>query len=217
MRKEMKICLPVYKIVYSLAFIVILCFIRGISYTEEIGAMEEQVALLAVVFCADTYLIEVQSGRSDILKLCGLKKRTFAVFRRLLIQMLYLLGISAIGYLLFHWQSPVILTKDYSGKELFVMFLAAAAGTILFWSLLSVIVSGLFRNIWAGIGSVLIFWLSLTSKAGNDLLGKWNVFSYANCAPKELGDWQWMCGKLVSLALAAVLAACLPIILKKKG
>ena len=41
MSKEIKIVLPVYKIMYSAAFFVILSLVRSITYTEEIGiAME---------------------------------------------------------------------------------------------------------------------------------------------------------------------------------
>ena len=35
--KEMKICLPLYKVLYSLAFVVILSLIRGVTHTYEVG------------------------------------------------------------------------------------------------------------------------------------------------------------------------------------
>lgn len=37
MKKEMKIILPVYKMVYAFAFVVILSLIRGVVFTNEIG------------------------------------------------------------------------------------------------------------------------------------------------------------------------------------
>lgn len=56
MKKEVKICMPYYKIAYSIAFVVILSAIQPVVYANEIGqAVERAVSLLAVVFCADTY------------------------------------------------------------------------------------------------------------------------------------------------------------------
>ena len=73
MKKEVKICMPYYKIAYSIAFVVILSAIQPVVYANEIGqAVERAVSLLAVVFCADTYLVEVQSKRSEVFCLYNL-------------------------------------------------------------------------------------------------------------------------------------------------
>lgn len=51
MKKEMKIILPVYKIVYAFAFVVILSLIRGVVFTNEIGlSIEGPFAILTAVF-----------------------------------------------------------------------------------------------------------------------------------------------------------------------
>lgn len=74
LKKEVKICMPYYKIAYSIAFVVILSAIQPVVYANEIGqAVERAVSLLAVVFCADTYLVEVQSKRSEVFCLYNLK------------------------------------------------------------------------------------------------------------------------------------------------
>ena len=65
MKKEVKICMPYYKIAYSIAFVVILSAIQTVLYANEIGQAEERaVSLHAVVICAETYLEEVQRKRS---------------------------------------------------------------------------------------------------------------------------------------------------------
>ena len=85
MKKEVKICMPYYKIAYSIAFVVILSAIQPVVYANEIGqAVERAVSLLAVVFCADTYLVEVQSKRSEVFCLYNLKKQAGVVYKRLL-------------------------------------------------------------------------------------------------------------------------------------
>ena len=50
LKKEVKICMPYYKIAYSIAFVVILSAIQPVVYANEIGqAVERAVSLLAVV------------------------------------------------------------------------------------------------------------------------------------------------------------------------
>lgn len=74
--KEMKICLPVYKIIYSICFIVFLSLVRGISSIAEIGiTMDAYIAVLAIVFCADTYWMEHSGKRWEVFCLYSVKKK----------------------------------------------------------------------------------------------------------------------------------------------
>ena len=108
--------MPYYKIAYSIAFVVILSAIQPVVYANEIGqAVERAVSLLAVVFCADTYLVEVQSKRSEVFCLYNLKKQAGVVYKRLFVQVAYLIGISLLAYGLFYWQKPVNLTEELDG------------------------------------------------------------------------------------------------------
>ena len=132
MKKEVKICMPYYKIAYSIAFVVILSAIQPVVYANEIGqAVERAVSLLAVVFCADTYLVEVQSKRSEVFCLYNLKKQAGVVYKRLFVQVAYLIGISLLAYGLFYWQKPVNLTEELDGV-LVGIYCIAIPGTVLF-------------------------------------------------------------------------------------
>ena len=44
--KEIKICLPFYKIAYSVFFVAVLSVVRGVSLTDEIGIALECVLCL---------------------------------------------------------------------------------------------------------------------------------------------------------------------------
>ena len=69
MKTELKNCLSLYKIFYSCAFILILCAIHPIIYYEEIGsAIQSPIAILTIIFCSDTYLMEVKSKRADVFR-----------------------------------------------------------------------------------------------------------------------------------------------------
>lgn len=213
---EWKICLPPWKLVYSLLFMALLSLVRAVVYVEEIGpAIEEPMALLAAVFCADTYLMEVQSGRAEIFALYSRKKKTAVLFRRLAVQNLYLLALFLAGYWLFFWQRPFFLTRDCTAAQLYGMYASAAVITIPFWSILSVSVSILFWNMWAGIGAVFLLWLSLVSKGAEELLGEWGLFSYASRSLGRPSDLSWLWGKGLTLLLAFVAAALILWILKK--
>ena len=92
MKKEMKIVLPFYKIAYAVSFVVILSLIRGVVFTNEIGlSIEAPFAILTAVFCADTYVQEITSKRSEIHRLYPIRKRICSIMQRIMIQEFFLL------------------------------------------------------------------------------------------------------------------------------
>lgn len=217
MKKELKICLPLYKIIYSFAFILILSLIRGIVYIEEIGiAMEKPIALLSIIMCADVYLAEVYNKRREVFKLYSLKRQSIAIYRRFLILTLYLLFLSTIGYGLFYSQKPVELGTN-SSLTIWIMFMISMICTILFWSMLSITISNFFRSVWIGIGCSLLLWLELGSESSNRILGSWNIFSYTFRNIEAINDWSWLNGKGISILLAVLMIVIVPTILRKRG
>ena len=113
MKQDLKISLPVYKIGYSLAFIVILSCVHSVVYVNEIGpAIDGKMAVLTLVFCADTYLIEKQCRRREVFRLYSIKNQYHAILRRIMAQIGYLTAISILTYGMFYWQRPVILEWD---------------------------------------------------------------------------------------------------------
>lgn len=217
MKKELVICLPIYKIIYSLAFVLILSLIRGIAYADEIGgAMEPAIALLTIIFCSDTYMTEIQSRRGEVFHLYDKKRKTKAILRRLAVQFIYLMIASILGYVCYLIQKPSLFMGT-SHIFIFGMFLAAIVVTIAFWGIVSMTICNLWRNVWAGIGSTLIIWLMLNSQIGDRLFGKWNIFSYTFCSFEQLSSFSWLCGKAVSIIIAIALVGMIPTILKKRG
>ena len=195
--------MPYYKIAYSIAFVVILSAIQPVVYANEIGgAVERAVSLLAVVFCADTYLVEVQSKRSEVFCLYNLKKQAGVVYKRLFVQVAYLIGISLLAYGLFYWQKPVNLTEELDGGALFGI---------------SVTVSNLVRNRWIGMGVVLLFWFFSISGKATQFLKNWGPFSYGTCDFGKLTEWRWLGGKVLCVVFAGMMLAFVPKILKKRG
>ena len=102
MASEIKISLPLYKVFYAVFFVVVLSIIRGVTYINEIGiALEPPMAMLAAVFCADTYTQEITSNRSEIQRLYPMVKRVRSILERLAVQGIFLLLLAAVGYGLF--------------------------------------------------------------------------------------------------------------------
>lgn len=82
--------IPFQKQAYAVFFVIILSLLRGMTYSEEIGiALEAPMAVLALTFCADTYTQEITSRRSEIWRLCPMKKRMHSIYRRSGIQELF--------------------------------------------------------------------------------------------------------------------------------
>lgn len=185
---EIKISLPLYKIAYAVFFVGMLSLVRGVTFSNEIGvALETPMAILAAVFCADTYTQEIASGRAQIQRLCPMKKRMASVYRRIAIQELFLSGTAVLGYgLFFLLQAPRTAAMEI--RQFFVCF-AAIAVTIGFWGMLANWLSILFRNMWVGIGICLIVWLVANSSIGDACFGAFNLFSYSFRKIENSGDF----------------------------
>ena len=221
--REMKISLTVQKQAYAIFFVVILSLVRGVTDSDEVGiALEAPMAALALTFCADTYTQEIISRRSEIWRLCPMKRRVCAIYRRMAIQEVFLLFVAAAGYgLFFLFQNP---RTDRMGTEgpageigRFLIYVAAVAVTLGFWGLLSNLLSCLFRNMWAGIGACLILWLTTNSAMGDRILGAWNLFSYTFRELGDSSDFSWLCGKMVCICMGITAMTVMPEIIEKRG
>ena len=218
MKTELKNCLSLYKIFYSCAFILILCAIHPIVYYEEIGsAIQSPIAFLTIIFCSDTYLMEVKSKRADVFHLYDQKKQLKVISQRVCVQILYLLILSCVGYVLFFWQKPGSVNEGVSGTEIFLLFFIALFGTIWLWSICSVILCTLLGNMWAGIGCLFGIVIGLISKEGSSFFGNLGLFSFSSCEPNQLMSESWIYGTLVSFIVGLFLFAVLPMALKKRG
>lgn len=219
MKKEMKIVLPFYKIAYALSFVVILSLIRGVVFTNEIGlSIEAPFAILTAVFCADTYVQEIISKRSEVHRLYRIKKRIYSIIQRLMIQEIFLLLLSVLGYgLFFVFQKPITYPETESELLQFLAYFLAIVVTIFFWGILVNTLSMLFRNMWMGIGSCLLIWIATNSTGGDKLFGAWNLFSYAFRDIENTADITWLYGKGLCICIGLILLLALPKIVRKRG
>lgn len=221
--REIKIALPFQKQFFAVFFAVILCIVRGVAYSNEIGiALEAPMALLAFVFCADAYAQEIAGKRSEIWRLCPMKKRMRSIYRRIVIQEMFLLAVAASSYgLFFLFQNPIITGIGQSGLEneicRFFVYFASIAVTLGFWGLLSNLFSCLFRNTWAGIGGCMVLWLITNSSIGDRVFKAWNLFSYTFRGSENSSDFSWICGKAVCICIGILAVAALPEIIRKRG
>lgn len=220
---EMKISLTFQKQAYAVFFVIILSLVRGITYSDEIGiALEAPMAILAFTFCADTYTQEIVSRRSEIWRLCPGKKRIYFIYRRIVIQGIFLLTVAVVSYgLFFLFQDPITYGIRQNGSESeicqFFVYLAAVAVTIGFWGILSNLISCLFRNMWVGIGGCMVPWLITNSIFGNRIFGAWNLFSYSFRNLEDSNDFSWIYGKVVCICIGIAALAALPEIIRRRG
>lgn len=219
MKKEIKIILPLYKMAYAIAFIIILGLIRRVEYTHEVGAaIEAPFAILAAVFCADTYVQEITSKRSEVYRLYPIKMRVCSIRNRMIIQEAFLIILAVIGYgLFFIFQNPDIHPTTKSEFIQFFIYFFAITVTVFFWGILVNTLSMLFRNMWMGIGSCLLMWVATNSTGGDELLGAWNLFSYSFRDIENTADITWLYGKGLCICIGLILLVVLPKIVRKRG
>lgn len=205
MRKNFKICIPAYKMVFAALFFAFLALVRGITHVYEIGiAMDANVGLFAAIFCSDTYEIEYREKRWEIFRLLPSENRRKTIRQRLYLQIGFLSVLSAAGYWLFYWQSPQTAYGE-APALLYGMYLIAVITSIIFWGALSMSLVNLFRNLWAGIGVSVVIWLCVNSTWGSELLGNFSVFSFVFRLDEEGGTWDWLMGKGIALLIAIFL------------
>lgn len=145
----------------------ILSLVRGVTHTCEVGiACEAPMGFLSSVFCADTYVQEITSRRSEVWRLYPMKRKMMCVARRIGIQQCWLLLLRAARYgMFFLFQAPFPLYSPGMGGEselhLFLVYLAVIVVTLNFWGILGNTAACLTRSKWAGIGVCLVLWLTV--------------------------------------------------------
>ena len=155
MRYELKITLPIYKIVYSIAFMVIIVLVSPInSFSGIITAVEPNVALLAGVFMADNYYKEYVGERVAVFYRYPIRKKYISMLVRTLLSWLYLLILVAVFYWGFvWWYRPSNFSQI----------------TIFFAGVFSFTITNVIQKIGIGIGVTFFLWLFLTSTMANVL------------------------------------------------
>lgn len=203
----------------SRVVVVILSVIRAVVFTYEIGlSIEPPFAILTAVFCADTYVQEITSNRSEVQRLYQIKKRIYSIIQRLMIQGTFLLLLAVLGYgLFFAFQKPITHPVTESEILQFITCFGAIVVTIFFWGILANTLSMLFRNMWMGIGSSLLIWVATNSTGGDKLFGAWNLFSYSFRDIENTADITWLYGKGLCICIGLILLLALPKIVRKRG
>lgn len=215
MKKEWNICMASYKLAYSVLFLFLFALFRGVMLTSEIGpALLPGVAVLASIFCAETSVMDRHGQRWEIICLKPEKNRIRMIYRRWILQAAYLYGIALAAYFAFYWQKPYRMTERTFASE-YGGYAAALAGTVLFWSLISIVVSNLAKNQWAGIGASVLLWITTNSTTGEKLFGRYNLFAYSFCDSMGAKWNEWVYGTLIQILLAIVFLILISIIEKR--
>lgn len=167
---DLKISLPLYKILYALIFMVAIVIVRGVSSAGEIiVAIEPNIALLASVFMADNYYKEYTNGHIQVFYGYPLKKKCVAELKRFFINWLYLLILASMTYCGF-----VLIYRpiNFSSTPYYLMIintLIASGISMFFMGMLSFTITNHTQNIGIGIGSAVLIWGILNSTIATKL------------------------------------------------
>ena len=119
------------------------------------------------------------------------------------------------GYWIFYWQKPYIENIENTFL-LYGEFLIAITVSIIFFGMITMILSNIIGNIFAGISISTFIWLYIISKKGQDLLGKWNILSFCSRKDQDIHNYDWMAGVVLGLILIILMLLILPKTLKFK-
>lgn len=155
MRYELKITLPIYKIVYSIAFMVIIVLVSPInSFSGIITAVEPNVALLAGVFMADNYYKEYVGERVAVFYRYPIRKKYISMLVRTLLSWLYLLILVAVFYWGFVWWYRPSNFSQIPIWKMYADTLAACAASMFFAGVFSFTITNVIQKIGIGIGVI---------------------------------------------------------------
>lgn len=170
MKYDIKISLPLYKVLYGLAFVIIIVFVRGISSASEIvAAIEPNMALLAGVFMADNYYTEYSDNRIQVFYRYPLKKKYISVVRRCLVNWVYLLLLVIMAYGGFIYVYRPMNFTSIPPVTLFIGTILVSGVSILFMGSLAFTITNFTQSIGAGISITVLIWGCLSSKVGTFL------------------------------------------------
>ena len=200
--KEIKISLPLYKILCAFFFVLILAIVRGVTDVNEIGpTIDTYIAILALVLCADTCYQEVPGGGWEILAIKPKMQQRKTILRRFAVQYLFIICVAAAGYGLFYIiQQPYIREK---GFYYFAAAMGASAASVVLFGAVSALLSKMTGSLWGAIGASAALWFFLISSWAEKLPPFFQRFAFGSRNMEE-GELWWITGKVTALILGGV-------------
>lgn len=164
MKYDLKISLPLHKVLYAFVFMVIIVIVRQISSRSEIiAAMEPNIALLSAIFMADNYYKEFINEGIQVFYRYPAKFKYLSLIRRSFFSWCYLMLLSIITYWGFIYVYHPINYIPLSEISMFVDTLIACAVSSLFMGMLSFTITNFTQNLGIGIGITILAWGCLNS------------------------------------------------------
>lgn len=178
MKYNLKISLPVYKIIYSIAFMFVMALIRPtVTPSEILMVIEPNICFLAIVFIADIFYCEFKENRINVFYLFSDKQKYKTILQRFIVDFIYLILL----VLLFYWFYVLLQNTDLFSSETILIYgyiFLSCFMTVFFFSVFSLTLTNIFQNMWAGIGITLTIWFVFNTKIKEYLPLNLNIFAY---------------------------------------
>ena len=181
MKYNFKISLPFYKILYSIAFMLLFALIRPTTTISEIlVVIEPNISLLAIIFTSDVFYCEIRENRIDVFYMFPEPHKYKTIMQRFLIDIIYLMLL----VIIFFWVCVAFqrLHNDYLLTDgllpIYGYTILSCFMTMLFFAALSCTLVNYFQNLWLGIGICASVWLIFSTTVKEYLPVCLNIFLY---------------------------------------
>lgn len=181
MKYNFKISLPLYKMLYSIAFMLLFALIRPTTTISEIlVVIEPNVCLLAIIFISDVFYCEIRENRIDVFYMFPEQHKYKTIMQRFLIDIMYLILLVVV----FFW--VYVAFQRLHNNSLLLDGILSIYGytilscfmTMLFFAAMSCTLVNYFQNLWIGIGISASVWLIFSTTAKEYLPVLFNIFLY---------------------------------------
>lgn len=201
MRYNLKISLPLYKILYSIAYMFLFVLLRPtVTVNEIMVVIEPNICFLALIFVSDIYYCEFRDCRIDVFYMLPNGQKYKTILQRFAVDIGYLMLL----VMIFFWIYVIFQKNNYISGDVLPVYSSTIFScfmTILFFSALSyTLVNGL-QNLWLGLGISATIWLLFNTKFKEYIPMCLNIFAYKN----EVGVYPYYVSRVLYTVIAIFL------------
>lgn len=205
MKQKVKVAMPSYFVILSVFFCICIILIQKADTWNSIGViLDSNFALLSVIIFSNTFYIERQLHTLDVYSLAPSRKVQADILNRVTIKTAFLFILLILVFFAYLIRKPYIF-MDESKVTIFLDAVFAGWSSILFWGALSLLLVNLLSNLWIGICTSVLLWITMTSTIARKLPVFLDFFRYGNLDIKGIQLPNWQLGKIVCLIVGIVL------------
>lgn len=205
MRTSIKLSLPIYMILISVVYVLVLVFINQEFIVQNIGCdLDVKFSLLTIFIFSNTIYLEKMLNNKETFYLLSdkCKQREFRI--RFFVKYAFMIILFILAYTLILCKNPNHIYMDISAEYLFLQSLYCVCCSIFLWGNLICYSIEKLGNMWYGMIVSVVVWYLMNTKLIEKIPIYLNVFSYSMTDKNGglISGWEY--GKIFALFIGMI-------------